>query len=46
MSIQLKGNDDDTILKNYKVGRRHDLLKVGDDGVNVKLAGLQPLAAS
>ncbi|MGY4710635.1 MMPL family transporter [Mycolicibacterium sp. CBM1] len=41
MSIQLKGNDDDTILNNYK--------KVENDffipGVNVKLAGLQPLAA-
>lgn len=40
MSIQLKGNDDDTILNNYK--------KVKDsfaiDGVDVKLAGLQPLA--
>ncbi len=40
MSIQLKGNDDDTILNNFKV--------VKDDfhpeGVNVKLAGLQPLA--
>ncbi|GAY18785.1 MMPL family transporter [Mycobacterium sp. shizuoka-1] len=41
MSIQLKGNDDDTILNNYK--------KVDKDffipGVDVKLAGLQPLAA-
>jgi len=40
MSIQLKGDDDDTILNNYK--------KVADsfaiDGVDVKLAGLQPLA--
>ncbi len=40
MSIQLKGNDDDTILNNYK--------KVKDsfaiDGMDVKLAGLQPLA--
>ncbi|MDT5192244.1 MAG: trehalose monomycolate/heme transporter [Mycobacterium sp.] len=40
MSIQLKGNDDDTILNNYKT--------VQDDfavpGVDVKLAGLQPLA--
>jgi trehalose monomycolate/heme transporter len=40
MSIQLKGNDDDTILNNYKV--------VQDDfavpGIDVKLAGLQPLA--
>ena len=40
MSIQLKGDNDDTILNNYK--------KVADDfsidGVDVKLAGLQPLA--
>jgi trehalose monomycolate/heme transporter len=40
MSIQLEGNDDDTILNNYKV--------VQDDfavpGIDVKLAGLQPLA--
>ena len=40
MSIQLKGDNDDTILNNYK--------KVKDsfaiDGVDVKLAGLQPLA--
>ena len=40
MSIQLKGNDDDTILNNFK--------EVKDDfsisGVDVKLAGLQPLA--
>ena len=40
MSIQLKGNDDDTILNNYK--------KVKDsfdiDGIDVKQAGLQPLA--
>lgn len=41
MSIQLKGDNDDTILNNYK--------KVSDsfaiDGVDVKLAGLQPLAS-
>jgi RND superfamily putative drug exporter len=41
MSIQLKGDNDDTILNNYK--------KVKDNfdisGVNVKLAGLQPLAS-
>ena len=41
MSIQLKGDNDDTILNNYK--------KVADsffiDGVDVKLAGLQPLAS-
>ena len=40
MSIQLKGDNDDTILNNFK--------KVQDDfnipGVDVKLAGLQPLA--
>ena len=40
MSIQLKGNDDDTILNNFK--------EVKDDfkipGVDVKMAGLQPLA--
>jgi uncharacterized membrane protein YdfJ with MMPL/SSD domain len=40
MSIQLKGNDDDTILNNYKVVQ-HDL---AISGVDVKLAGLQPLA--
>ncbi|APE17249.1 hypothetical protein BOH72_20330 [Mycobacterium sp. WY10] len=44
MSVQLKGNNDDAILNNYKVVK-DDLLKVGNDGVNVKLAGLQPLAA-
>ena len=44
MSIQLKGDNDDAILNNYKVVK-DDLLKVGDEGVNVKLAGLQPLAA-
>ena len=40
MSIQLKGNDDDTILNNYKVVQ-HDFAV---SGVTVKLAGLQPLA--
>src|ERR1700716_1307626 len=40
MSIQLKGNDDDTILNNYKVVQ-HDFAV---PGVDVKLAGLQPLA--
>jgi RND superfamily putative drug exporter len=40
MSIQLKGNDDDTILNNYKVVQ-HDF---AIPGVEVKLAGLQPLA--
>jgi trehalose monomycolate/heme transporter len=40
MSIQLKGNDDDTILNNYKVVQ-HDF---DIPGVDVKLAGLQPLA--
>ena len=41
MSIQLKGNDDDTILNNYKKVENDFFIK----GVNVKLAGLQPLAA-
>ena len=36
MSIQLKGNDDDTILNNYKAVQ-HDL---AIPGVDVKLAGL------
>jgi len=40
MSIQLKGNDDDTILNNYKAVQ-HDF---AIPGVDVKLAGLQPLA--
>ena len=44
MSIQLKGDNDDAILNNYKKVK-DDLLKIGDDGVDVKLAGLQPLAA-
>ena len=44
MSIQLKGDNDDAILNNYKKVK-DDLLKVSDDGVDVKLAGLQPLAA-
>ncbi len=44
MSIQLKGDNDDAILNNYKKVK-DDLLKVGDDGVDVRLAGLQPLAA-
>src|SRR6476660_5828447 len=44
MSIQLKGDNDDLILSNYKLVK-DDLLKVKDDGVDVKLAGLQPLAA-
>ncbi|HNA51102.1 MAG TPA: MMPL family transporter, partial [Mycobacterium sp.] len=41
MSIQLKGNDDDTILNNFKDVKNDFFI----DGVNVKLAGLQPLAA-
>jgi uncharacterized membrane protein YdfJ with MMPL/SSD domain len=40
--MPLKGNDDDTILKNYKT-IAPDLQKV-DDG-NIKLAGLQPIAS-
>ncbi|MDT5013699.1 MAG: trehalose monomycolate/heme transporter [Mycobacterium sp.] len=41
--IPLKGDDDDTILKNYKTVEP-DLQKV--DGGNIKLAGLNPLAAA
>jgi trehalose monomycolate/heme transporter len=44
MSVQLKGDNDDTILNNYKAVQS-GLLAVADDGVNVKLAGLQPLAS-
>ena len=44
MSIQLKGDNDDLILNNYKKVK-DDLLKVRDDGVDFKMAGLQPLAA-
>jgi len=40
MSIQLKGNDDDTILNNYKVVQNDFAIS----GADVKLAGLQPLA--
>ncbi len=40
MSIQLKGDDDDTILNNYK--KVKDSFNI--DGVDVKQAGLQPLA--
>ncbi len=40
MSIQLKGDNDDLILKNYKA-IQPDLT---DQGVDVKLAGLLPLA--
>ena len=40
--MPLKGNDDDVILKNYKV-IQPDLQKV--DGGNIKLAGLQPIAS-
>ncbi len=41
MSIQLKGDNDDTILNNYKEVENDFAI----DGVDVKLAGLQPLAA-
>jgi trehalose monomycolate/heme transporter len=41
MSIQLKGDNDDTILNNFKEVQ-HDF---AIDGVDVKLAGLQPLAS-
>jgi RND superfamily putative drug exporter len=40
--MPLKGNDDDTILKNYKI-IQPDLQKV-DDG-KIQLAGLQPIAS-
>ncbi len=40
MSIQLKGDNDDLILKNYKAVRED----LSDHGVNVQLAGLLPLA--
>ena len=40
MSIQLKGDDDDTILNNYKLVK--DSFNI--DGIDVKQAGLQPLA--
>jgi RND superfamily putative drug exporter len=40
MSIQLKGDNDDTILNNYKEVKDDFAIK----GVDVKLAGLQPLA--
>lgn len=43
MSIQLKGDDDDTILNNYKKVEA-DLLKLRDEGIDVQYAGLQPLA--
>lgn len=41
MSIQLRGDDDDTILNNYK--KVQDAFAVGGD-IDVQLAGLQPLA--
>ncbi len=40
MSIQLKGDDDDTILNNYK--KVKDSFNI--DGIDVQQAGLQPLA--
>lgn len=40
MSIQLKGDNDDTILNNYKVVKNDFDIP----GIDVKLAGLQPLA--
>jgi RND superfamily putative drug exporter len=42
VSIPLKGDDDDTILKNYQA-IRPDLQKV--NGGNIQLAGLNPLAS-
>ncbi|WP_101950833.1 MMPL family transporter [Mycobacterium sp. 3519A] len=44
MSIQLKGDNDDAILNNYKKVK-DDLLSVKDEGVDFRMAGLQPLAA-
>jgi uncharacterized membrane protein YdfJ with MMPL/SSD domain len=41
MSIQLKGDNDDTILNNFKTVENDFAI----DGVDVKLAGLQPLAS-
>ena len=41
-SIQLKGDDDDTILKNYQAAEP-DLQKL--DGGKVELGGLQPIAS-
>jgi uncharacterized membrane protein YdfJ with MMPL/SSD domain len=41
MSIQLKGNDDDTILNNYKIVENDFAIP----GVDVKVAGLEPLAS-
>lgn len=41
MSIQLKGDNDDTILNNYNAVK--DSFAI--DGIDVKQAGLQPLAA-
>jgi uncharacterized membrane protein YdfJ with MMPL/SSD domain len=43
MSIQLKGDNDDTILNNYKEVES-DLKSIADEGVDAKFAGLQPLA--
>ena len=49
MSIQLKGDNDDAILNNYNknVGEDGKTVKeaLNIDGVDVKLAGLQPLAS-
>ncbi len=50
MSIQLKGDNDDAILNNYNKNVGEDGTTVKDDlhsldGVDVKLAGLQPLAS-
>ena len=42
VSIPLKGDDDDTILKNYQT-IEPDLLKINDG--NIKLGGLNPLAS-
>ncbi len=42
ISVPLKGDDDDTILKNYQA-IEPDLRKINDG--NIQLAGLQPLAS-
>ena len=49
MSVQLKGDNDDAILNNYNKNLGEDGKTVKEalsiDGVDVKLAGLQPLAS-
>ncbi|OHU21542.1 hypothetical protein BKG76_13020 [Mycobacteroides franklinii] len=51
VSISLKGDDDDSILNNYKALANPDKDQTPEnnkfllDGVNIKLAGLEPVAA-